>query len=335
MILMFVVVLISLPGVAQKQPGLFEQLTEKYADQDGFSASLLTRDMFKLYMRKKNMDESSEVAATLKNLDRILVVSQNNLAAGGWVTPLKPGNAGNAENLKTETGSGLTKQVHNEILQYYRNQGYILFKTEKKMGEDIKVYMKKNQEKITALALVTSSSYATNLVELQGSEIDLASVASLSKTLNLKGLESLYKIDNSNPFFYPGFTATIPEGLDEESLNRLREKELEWNLQFSDEQLKALQDKARLSEEQVRQIEERARIQAQKQAELSRQMAEMYGRKPVFLSTPGDTNIVYYLNGKKIGADGIKNLSPDKIKSVEVNKAQKEGEKSTIRIETK
>ena len=32
----------------------YNQLTEKYADKDGFSATLLTSDMFDLYIRKKN-----------------------------------------------------------------------------------------------------------------------------------------------------------------------------------------------------------------------------------------------------------------------------------------
>ncbi len=70
-----------------------------------------------------------------------------------------------------------------------------MFKTEKRMGEDVKVFLKKNQDKIKSLALITNSSASTNLVELNG-DIDLSTVAELNNTLNLRGLENLYKIND-------------------------------------------------------------------------------------------------------------------------------------------
>ena len=73
------------------------------------------------------------------------------------------------------------------------------------MGEDVKVYLKKNQDKIESLALVTNSSVSTSLVELQG-DIDLKTVSELNQALNLRGLENLYKIDNSSTSEYGFFT---------------------------------------------------------------------------------------------------------------------------------
>jgi hypothetical protein len=70
-------------------------------------------------------------------------------------------------------------------------------------------------------------------------------------------------------------------------------------------------------------------------AEKSRQMYEVYGRRPIFLSAPGDTNVVYYLDGKKVKAEQIKVISPDDIVTVDVSKSDKKGEKSVIRITTK
>lgn len=44
------------------------------------------------------------------------------------------------------------------------------------------------------------------MVEING-DIDLSNVASLSKAINLKGLENLYKLDNSSSYSgYPAFS---------------------------------------------------------------------------------------------------------------------------------
>jgi len=326
-VLIILVLGISFPLLAQKSPDLFEQLTEKYADKDGFSASMLTSDMFELYMKKKNVDESSEVATALKNLDNILVVSQSNFDRERWFVGMY-----NEQTNKTEKDSkngepDEAKLIHKEIINYYKNNGYALLKTEKRMGEDIKVYLKKSHSKVIALALITNSSVSTNLVELEGNNIDLSNVASLSKTINLRGLENLYKIDNSTPYFgrYPsiGFSSENYERY-EDIVHRERERARERHRE--------------LSEEQLQKIEQQAQLQAQKQMEMAekyRQMAEQYGRQPIFLSTPGDTNTVYYINDKKVKSDMVKEtLKKDDIKQISTTKDDKEG-KTVIRIKTK
>jgi hypothetical protein len=190
------------------------------------------------------------------------------------------------------------------------------------MGEDVKVYLKKNQEKIESLALLTNSSAATNLVELKG-DIDLSTVAELSKALNLRGLENLYKINNSGAMYFGQNTnAYFPQERIEEMV--ARQKELVERQRF-------------LSEEQREKLEERARAQADRQmqmAERYREMAERYQRQPIFLNYPGDST-VYYLNGKKVEAETIKEIDKTNIKSIEVNKSEKEGEKTIVRIKTK
>lgn len=300
----------TLSGLAQQD--LFGQLTEKYADRDGFSASRITADMFDLYIKKRNIDEQSPVFDALKSLNNILVASQTGVFRGGIST---------AGETKTDD---LTAEIHQTILDFYKKNNFTLFKTEKQMGEDVKVFLKKNQEKIESLALVTHSPTATNLVELQG-EIDLATVSQLSQALNLRGLENLYKINNQGPgAFYvnsPG-SAWSQERI-EEMVARQRE----------------LAEKQRhLSEEQRRKIEEQTRVMAERQRELAerhRELAEKYRRQPIFLSYPGDANTVYYINGKKADAEAVKNIQPDEIESIEVTKAKKDGDETTVKIKTK
>ncbi len=323
LIIILLMIGIWVPALAQQSQSLFEQLTDKYAEQDGFSASMLTSDMFELYMKKKNVDESSEVADALNTLDNILVVSQSNLTGNlQWESayfsqdkkPEKSPKAGEEDR---------TKMIHKEMLNYYKTNGYTLLKTEKRMGEDVKVYLKKSQERVTALALITNSSVSTNLVELQGDDIDLANVASLSKTMNLRGLENLYKLDNSSSAFYG---MALPGGMN-----------------WSDEQMEEMKLRARemaeqhkLTDEQIKEIEKQAQFQAQKQAEMAekyREMAERYGRQPIFLSTPGDTNTVYYIDGKVVKGDKVKQMLKDG-EVEQIKKTEKDG-KTVIEIKTK
>lgn len=308
--LIMLVLVFTFPALAQQQESFFEQLTENYASRDGFSASMLTRDMFDLYMKKRNLDETSPVSDALKNLDYIMVVSQNNLMVE--YLPAK------GENKTKENDN----QLHNTILEHYQKNNFTLFKTEKRMGEDVKVYLKKNQDKIESLALVTSSSASTNLVELKGN-IDLKTVAELNKELNLKGLENLYKLDDSNAYYgrSTGF------GYSQEKIEELVARQREM-----------VARQRNLTDEQRAQFEKQAQVQAKKQLEMAekyREMAEKYRREPIFLNYPGDTNTVYYIDGKKVKAKEIKELDKDKIESVEIKKSGKEDDKTTIRIKTK
>lgn len=300
----------TLNGLAQQD--LFGQLTEKYANRDGFSASRITSDMFDLYIKKRNIDEQSPVFDALKSLDNILVISQTSIFRGGVST------AGETESNETAA------EVHEIILDYYKKNNFSLFKTEKQMGEDVKVFLKKNQEKIELLAMVTHSQTATNLVQLEG-DIDLSNVSQLSHALNLRGLENLYKINNQGPIaFYvnsPG--AEWSQERVEEMVARQRE---------------VMEKQRHLSEEQKQKFEEQARIMAEKQRELAekhRELAEKYNRYPILLNYPGDANTVYFLNGKKVDAEALKKIKPDDIESIEVTKPKKDGEETTIKIKTK
>jgi hypothetical protein len=68
-----------------------------------------------------------------------------------------------------------------------------------------------------------------------------------------------------------------------------------------------------------------------------RQMGEKYGRYPIFLSAPGDTNMVYYIDGKKVNAQEISKINSDQIESIVVVKPDKANpsKKGEMKIKTK
>ncbi|MFW6289561.1 MAG: DUF4252 domain-containing protein [Mariniphaga sp.] len=311
-ILFLMMTLFTVPGWAQKD--LFANLTNKYADKDGFSASKITSDMFDLYLKRRNINEDSPVYEALKTLDNILVVSQNSFYKRGVMHPDSA--------LQDED----VQQIHQDILKHYDNKNYTLFKTEKQMGEEVKVFLKKNRDKIELLALVTNSDRSTHLVELQGDDIDLSTVSDLNKALNLHGLENLYKINSNHSRRLYASAPPVPNVPSEEHIRKMVEKQQE------------LIEKHRyLTEEQREKLKMQAREMAEKQREMAekyREMALKYQRQPIFLSAPGDS-VEYFINGKKVSAEEVKKISPDDIERVEVNKSKSEKGRGSIRITTR
>lgn len=324
LILLVLLIGISITAQTQDSQAFFEQMTEKYSEKDGFSASMLTKDMFDLYLKKKKLDENSDAANALKSLDKILVVSQSAFA-GPMVVGQKFDQ--NDYDKQMEANKKERDGMYNEMINHYKSSNYTLLKTEKRNGEDVKVYLKKGADKVNSLALITNSKAATNLVELDG-DIDLANVASLQSALNLRGLENLYKIDNKSPYQYIG--GDVSQYFDQE------------RLQMMEERARAMADRqAVLSEEQMKRIQEQAEKQAEElaarqseMAERYREMSERYGRQPIFLNYPGDST-VYYLNGKKVEVDKIKELKKDDIVTVDVNKDLENEEITIVKITTK
>ncbi|MCG6188182.1 DUF4252 domain-containing protein [Maribellus maritimus] len=310
-------VVFSLPALAQRDNNLFAQLTNAYSDQEGFSASMITKDMFDLYLKKKNVDSESSAFDAIKNLDKIVVVSQSNLNQSYTLF------AEAEDKPKKEDKNSLSEGLYQTILNHYKNGDYTLLKTEKRMGEEVKVYLKKNQDKIESLAVLTHSNANTGLIELQGN-INLTAVADLNKALNLRGLENLYKINNNNGaavYFGQNSNVYFPQERIEQMV--ARQKELIEKQQY-------------FSDEQRAKIEEQARVQAERQMEMAekyREMAERYQRQPVFLNYPGDST-EYFLNGKKVDADEIKQLDKTDIVTIDV-KANKDEDITTIQIRTK
>lgn len=307
--------LLAIPAWSQE---LFSTLTEKFSDREGFSATNLTRDMFDLYLKKKQVEADSPVYETIKKLNNILVVSLSNVPSG------KEG----------EKTADVLPEMHKGILDYYKNLSFTLFKTENRNGEDLKVFLKKNGEKVSAMSVVSATATKVSVIELSG-DIDLANISELNKALNIRGLENLYKVNGQ-----PG-NVEFGQNFDFGNFHYKFSPDQQFQIQMQADQIR------KLAEEHARQFDlknfeftEKQKEFAEKQKEMAekyREMAEKHRRQPIFLTTPGDTNVVFYLNGKKVDKKEISGINPENIESVEVNRPDpgKSNQKSTIRIKTK
>lgn len=294
-ILIVLALLFIRPASGQK---LFDVLVDKYSSKDGFSAVQLSQDMFELYLKKKNIKENDPVYQVIDNLENILVITQLR-------------DAGKENELKS---------VQEEILSFYKKEGMDLFKTEKKSGSDLKIYIDKGDEGVSRLGLINLTDLSLTLIEINGL-IDLANIASLGQAFNIRGLDNLRKIDDSGNYFYSSDFSnfTIPDIRIE--LSEERRKEIEKSIERAQAEVKA------------RQFE----MQAKQKEHIDQQKAtyDKYKRFPILLSS-GNEDAEYYINGKKADKSQVKELDPEKIEKMEVIQ-EKKNDKSVkvLKITTK
>ncbi len=295
LILMLIIAIFTLPAIGQE---LFNILVDKYSNKDGFSAVQLSKDMFDLYLKKKNIDEKDPVYNVVSNLENILVITQ----------------------VKDPEKKDELKNIQTEILDYYKKEGMTLFKTEKKNNNDLKIYIEKDEDGVSSLGLVNLSDFSLTLIEINGL-IDLTSIASLNKAFNIRGLEALRKIDDSGNYFVsPDFsTFQIPDIRFE--LSEERRKEIEESVKKAQEEVKARQWDMQLREKDL--------------SKEQKALFEKYKRFPILLK--GNDNMVeYYLDSVRVDREKIIDLDPDLIEKIEVINKDKDGEKAGIlRITTK
>lgn len=295
LVLIIVATVLMLPVSGQE---LFKTLVDKYSEKDGFSAVQLSKDMFDLYLKKKNIDAKDPVYEVVDNLENILVITQ-----------IK----GN------EKEDGL-KIIQGEIIDFYKKKGLTLFKTEKKNGNDLKIYIQKGPKGVSSLGLVNLSDLSLTLIEINGI-IDLTSIASLNKAFNIRGLDALRKIDDSGNYFVsPDFSSFyIPDIRFE--LSEERRKEIEESVKKAQAEMKVRQKEMEFHQQEMRENE--------------KEFAGKYNRFPIFLGGNSDSTL-YYIDGKKVDKVTIKTLEPDRIEKVEVVKETKDNKRvGVIKITTK
>jgi hypothetical protein len=323
---MFFCLILSYAAFSQD---LFKTLTDRYASLEGFGATNLTRDMFDLYLKKKQLEPNSPVFETIKKLDNILVVTYNGVPSG-----------------KDSVISAKITEIEKSLLNYYNGQSFILFKTENRHSEDLKVFLKKNGDKVNALSLISATPTRLTMIELKG-DIELTSISEIDKALNIRGLENLYKINGQQDIFVNGQKFPLENFnyyytySDQENLQKELQQKLENLNMLNGEKMKMWADQKKdMDEKQQKLMAEKQKEMVVKQKEMAEkylQMAEKYGRHPIFLSAPGDTNMIYYIDGKKVNVQEINKINSDQIESISIVKPDKDHphKKGEMRIKTR
>lgn len=151
---------------ASAQTTAVDKLFDRYSEKDGFTTVYITQYMFSMFKDVKTEDKDfDELVKSLKSI-RILAVDNANPPKG--------------INFFTEIMKDLPVKEYKELMVI------------KEKGQDVRFLVKENNGKISELLLIAGGK-DNALISIQGN-IDLKSIAQLSKTMKIQGMEQLGKM---------------------------------------------------------------------------------------------------------------------------------------------
>ncbi len=153
-------------NICWSQSSAVDKLFDRYSEKDGFTTVLITQYMFSMFKDVKTDDKDFDnLVKSLKSI-RILAVDKENPPKG--------------INFFTEIMKDLPAKDYKELMVI------------KEKGQDVKFLVKDVNGKISELLLIAGGK-DNALICIQGN-IDLKSIAQLSKSMKIQGMEQLGKM---------------------------------------------------------------------------------------------------------------------------------------------
>jgi hypothetical protein len=167
-ILFIALILSTVIAFSQTSPA--DKLFEKYADKDGITTVSISKYMFSLFANKntENNDNFQKVINGLESI-RILTVDDSIL--------------------------NLTINFYKEIIDEFPKDKYKELMSVKGKNQDLKMLIRENNGTITEFLMIGGGK--NNMLICITGKINLASLAELSKNMNIEGLDNLEKLNTS------------------------------------------------------------------------------------------------------------------------------------------
>ncbi len=164
----FTILLVAASFAAIAQTGPVDRLFEKYSNKEGFTSVYISRGMFSLFAEMETDDE--EFDKIFKNLREIKIISSS-----------KSGKAGDVD-------------FYNEVIKDLPVELYEELMVVREKDQNFRFLMMEENGFVSELLMIAGGSKNNALISIRG-EIDLKSIASLSRAMNLQGLEQLENIE--------------------------------------------------------------------------------------------------------------------------------------------
>lgn len=160
--------IISFNLYSQNSP--VEKLFEKYANKDGFTTVSISKYMFSLFVNK-NIDSKDNFEKVIKGLESIRILTVEDSALNSTI------------NFYKEISKELPIDQYKELMSV------------KEKGQDLKMLINEKDGRITEFLLIGGGEDNV-LIYIKGN-INLASLAEISKDMNIQGLDNLDKIKSA------------------------------------------------------------------------------------------------------------------------------------------
>ena len=152
-----------------------DDLFDKYGAKDGFTTVHVTKELFSLFAEIADESDESDVQEinnVIKGLEHIRILMYDG-----------------SNETDVQTVADFKKQLENVQLNNFTE-----LMTVKEGDEMVKFMIHKNGKKIKELLLLINQPMEAGFISITG-DIDLKSIAKLSKSMNIKGLENLEKLE--------------------------------------------------------------------------------------------------------------------------------------------
>lgn len=164
--------MLMLTGANVKAQSPTDALFDKYGANDGFTTVHVTKELFSLFAevtQEAEGDDMQELNKVVQGLDYIRILMLE-------------------DTLQTRQ----LKDFKNE-LNSVQLKGFSELMTVNEGGESVKFMIRKNGKNINELLLIINQPNEAGFISITGN-IDLKTIAKLSKSMNIDGMENLEKI---------------------------------------------------------------------------------------------------------------------------------------------
>lgn len=155
------------------QNDVVTKLFNNYYDDENFTKISVSSKMFELFTNIEPGDENEEeIIEAISKLKGLKVIAADSI--------------GNSKKLYSDAVNKISKGGYDELMEV------------KDAQEDMKFMIKEKDGIIDELVMVVGGNKSFFVMSLYG-EIDLKKVSKLSKSMNIKGMEHLKQLDDSEP----------------------------------------------------------------------------------------------------------------------------------------
>jgi len=156
---------------ASAQNDVVTKLFNNYYDDENFTKISVSSKMFELFTNIEPGDENEEeIIAAISKLKGLKVIAADSI--------------GNSKKLYGDAVNKISKDGYDELMEV------------KDAQEDMKFMIKEKDGIINELVMVVGGNKSFFVMSLYG-EIDLKKISKLSKSMNIKGMEYLKQLDDS------------------------------------------------------------------------------------------------------------------------------------------
>jgi hypothetical protein len=158
---------------ASAQNDVVTKLFNNYYDDENFTKISVSSKMFELFTNIEPGDENEEeIIEAISKLKGLKVIAADSI--------------GNSKKLYNDAVNKISKDGYDELMEV------------KDAQEDMKFMIKEKDGIIDELVMVVGGNKSFFVMSLYG-EIDLKKISKLSKSMNIKGMEHLKQLDDSEP----------------------------------------------------------------------------------------------------------------------------------------